>query len=789
MACPSRLASSLSSSVAAAALATSLAAQCEFDWLPGPPARGPYYAVSSILELPNGDLVAGGTFAIADSAFINNIARWDGTTWQPLGSGIGGRVTALAMLPNGDLVAGGFFNSAGGQSVNNIARWDGSSWAPLGPGLDGIVYALLVLPNGTLVVGGWFHNAGATTTHSVAQWDGVSWSPLGNGFPSFDVRSLARMPNGDIIAGGSILQGSTYYGLQRWNGVTWQPVPGLDPSTSSATASVVNAVVVHPGGDLVATGRLFMNGLPTGAVRWNGVAMQSLNPPIYTGGALITRANGDVVIGPGSSWETGLYRWNGAGWTPVAGGPPRAVGFAEDSSGRLLVGAWASSPMQPTVTRFDGVSWQTLGATSPLLNVRAMVRMRNGDVVVGGSFASFGGVAANNLARWNGSVWSPLGRGVDGLVSALAAAPDGDLVVSGNFANAGGAPANRVARWNGQVWSPLAGGLSFAASDLAADASGEVLAIGGGLMRFDGLTWGPLALPPGLFTVAALASLPNGYMAIGGIGTSTSVALVSAGVVTPLPGGPTQVVRLLADSRGGLVARGPTTWRWDGTTWMTLPSVVTASVLNLGELPTGELIASGNWMSLGGAAPSCIYRLRSSGWESFGEVRASSPLLVTASGRGDLFVAGPVHTAGNVVSVGFAHAQPTCPATVSIVGAGCTGGAGPMTLVANNAPWVGDTFTATASSMVPNSLAVQVLGWPAPAQPLPGAHGCVLFVAPIVTDLLLPSSGTATSIWAVPAVPGLAGLQLRLQVVGIELPATGIVLTSTNALDLTVGTL
>jgi hypothetical protein len=61
--------------------------------------------VSSILELPNGDLVAGGTFAIADSAFINNIARWDGTTWQPLGSGIGGRVTALAMLPNGDLVA------------------------------------------------------------------------------------------------------------------------------------------------------------------------------------------------------------------------------------------------------------------------------------------------------------------------------------------------------------------------------------------------------------------------------------------------------------------------------------------------------------------------------------------------------------------------------------------------------------------------------------------------------------------------------------------------------------
>ena len=798
MARPSRLASSLSSLVAAAALATPLTAQCEFDWLPGPGARGPYGTVPAILELPNGDLVAGGQFAIADSAFINNIARWDGTTWQPLGSGIWGyssNVYALAMLPNGDLVAGGLFSSAGGQAVNNIARWDGSSWTPLGPGLDGTVFALLVLPNGDLVVGGWFHNAGATTTHSVARWDGVSWSPLGNGFPSFDVRALARMPNGDIIAGGYILQGSTYYGLQRWDGVLWQPVPGLDPATSSTTASIVSKVAVHPNGDLLATGRFFINGLQTGAVRWNGVAMQSLNPPISIGGALIARATGDVLIGPGSSWETGLYRWNGAGWTPVAGGPPRAVGFAEDSNGALLVGAWPPSPNAPSVTRFDGVSWQTIGGPTPP-DVRAMVRMWNGDVVVGGSFASFGGVAANNLARWNGSVWSPLGSGVDGSVSALAPAPNGDLVVSGSFANAGGAPANRVARWNGQVWSPLAGGLSFAASDLAAGANGDVLAIGGGLMRFDGLTWGPLALPPGLIAVAALASLPNGNMAIGGFapGTGASVALVSSGTITPLPGALNQVRQLLADSRGGLVASdGITTQRWDGTTWTQLPIIFPGfGPSSLDELPNGDLIACGAFLYLGGGAQSSIYRLRSSGWESFGNVRAlvSPMLFVTASGRGEVFVAGAVQSAGSVVSIGFAHGQPTCPAAVSSVGAGCAGAAGPMTLGANNAPWVGSVFTATASSMLTNSLAVQVFGSAAPALPLPAsAPGCSLFVAPIVMDLLLPSGGTATSTWAIPALPSLAGLQLRLQVVGIELTATGIVLTSTNALDLTIGML
>jgi hypothetical protein len=57
-------------------------------------------------------------------------------------------------------------------------------------------------------------------------------------------------------------------------------------------------------------------------------------------------------------------------------------------------------------------------------------------------------------------------------------------------------------------------------------------------------------------------------------------------------------------------------------------------------------------------------------------------------------------------------------------------------------------------------------------------------------DLLLPSAGIATSAWAVPALPSLAGLQVRLQVVGIELGAAGIVrLTSTNALELTIGML
>jgi hypothetical protein len=101
----------------------------------------------------------------------SRIARWNGTSWSALGSGISGlpnftSVNALTVLPNGDLVAGGQFTSAGGVSANGIARWDGTSWSALGSGMGGqypSVYALTTLPNGDLVAGGDFGSVGGVS--------------------------------------------------------------------------------------------------------------------------------------------------------------------------------------------------------------------------------------------------------------------------------------------------------------------------------------------------------------------------------------------------------------------------------------------------------------------------------------------------------------------------------------------------------------------------------------------------------------------------------------------------
>src|SRR5690606_21286078 len=125
----------------------------------------------------------------------HHIAKWNGASWSPLGVGMNHMVRALTVFDDGSgggpaLYAGGEFTSAGGVSTRFIAKWDGSSWSPLGEGLGGgdlpRVFALTVLADGSgggpaLYAGGDFTIAGGVAANRIAKWDGSVWSPLGAG--------------------------------------------------------------------------------------------------------------------------------------------------------------------------------------------------------------------------------------------------------------------------------------------------------------------------------------------------------------------------------------------------------------------------------------------------------------------------------------------------------------------------------------------------------------------------------------------------------------------------------
>src|SRR5439155_6044240 len=117
-------------------------------------------SVFALAVMPNGDLIAGGTFSTAGGSPGNGIARWNGASWTPLGTGVNTpAVNALAVMPGGDLIAGGEFSSAGGvPSTTFIARWNGAAWLSMGATnvFGNAVHGLAVTSAGNLVAGGNF---------------------------------------------------------------------------------------------------------------------------------------------------------------------------------------------------------------------------------------------------------------------------------------------------------------------------------------------------------------------------------------------------------------------------------------------------------------------------------------------------------------------------------------------------------------------------------------------------------------------------------------------------------
>ena len=160
------------------------------------------------LAVSGTNLYVGGSFIRATNGTSTAvsapaIAKWDGSTWWGLGTGMDGTVNALAVSGT-NLYAGGLFTLAGGNSAQNIAKWDGAHWWALGTGMDYTVLALAV--SGTnLYAGGFFNYAtnGTSTAVSadyIASWNGTAWSALGSGMNG-SVYALA-LSDTNLYAGG-----------------------------------------------------------------------------------------------------------------------------------------------------------------------------------------------------------------------------------------------------------------------------------------------------------------------------------------------------------------------------------------------------------------------------------------------------------------------------------------------------------------------------------------------------------------------------------------------------------
>jgi hypothetical protein len=393
----------------------------------------------SVIYADGNDLYVGGSFRRAGNLQTLAIARWDGSQWHALGDGLSGetstaraQVLAITKLWDGSLVAGGDFARSGSQRISNLARWNGTAWEALGDP-DGTVTALLV-DGQRLYVSGGFETIGNQQILLVAWWDGSGWHPMGGDQINGTAMALARFGDG-ILAGGSfdvpISEDFIIRGIALWNGWTWLSVGG---SRGNGLDGSVADLLPDGNGNVYAIGTFSKAGpvaspriaLFTGS-RWQAVLGLPFHPQQQLFYRLAPYQNGTIAI---------------AAVFTVNGQPTGAV--------------FAYNPQDRTAQQLA-----TIGGGFTTRSVFALLYDRDRNYLYcAGNYRTINGDTVGGIAVYDGQQWRSLAGGISsGAIYALALMPDGSLVAGGNFTSIGGTSARSIARWNGTGWEPLAGGV------------------------------------------------------------------------------------------------------------------------------------------------------------------------------------------------------------------------------------------------------------------------------------------------------------------------------------------
>jgi trimeric autotransporter adhesin len=676
------------------------------------------------------DVYVGGDFTTVGNLVANHIAKWNGTAWSTLGTGLGnGNVYALAVAANGDLYVGGSFTQAGTAAAYGMARWNGTGWSALGTGTgtgngtNGTVNALAIADNGDVYVGGAFSVAGGTGASYIARWNGTAWSPLGAGVRSGSVNALVMARNGDVYAGGAFVEagGVPASRIARWNGTAWSAVGG--GVSNGVLGGTVNALAVAGNGDVYAGGYFIEAGgvAANRVARWNGMAWSALGASVANGldnpvFSLFVAVNGDLYVGghftqAGGGGANNIAKWNGAVWSSLGTGT------------RSVVDGGTSGGVN------DGT-------------VNALAAAANGDLYVGGLFLEAGGVRASYVAAWNGTTWSSVGagpgNGVDAGIYALAVAGNGDVYVGGAFTQVGGVPVNRVAKWNGVAWSALGTGASNGFNEvvfaLAVAGNGDIYAGGGftqvggvtvnNVARWNGTSWSALGTGAGNGvdgTVYALAMAGNGSVYVGGYfnragtGVANNIALWNGTAWSPLMTGmgngvDRPVYALAMAGNGDIYAGGDFTQasgitanhiaRWNGTAWSSVgtgaANGVDRYVSALVVAANGDVYAGGNFNRAGVLDAYYIARWNGIAWSALGSgqgISGSSIVTTLAiASTGDVYAGGGFKRADGIVVNQVAKWNGTA---WNALGTGVNGGVNVLATSTTGKVYTGGTFTTT----------------------------------------------------------------------------------------------
>lgn len=369
--------------------------------------------VYSVEQLPDGDLLTGGSFTTFGGVPTGGLVRLnaDGTADTAFQSAIGtgpgsdpnnnGLVHATARLADGDILVGGGFASFNGAPAGGLIRLhnDGSVdtafQANIGTGAYNTVSSVTEpvnhinpLPDGDILVVGYFGVFnGAPAGHL------VRLNPDG----TVDTAFAANIGT----AFGAATDGIVYQSLRLSNGIIL--LAGQFANFNGSPAK--NLVALNPDGTLNAAFQANVGTGLTGATGAASVLHQLPDSTILVGGSFtayngtpatsLVALNPDGTVQPGFLGDVDLGVDSGIkDIVPLSSGATLLVGYSLSVNGAPVNRAVSLNPDGTT----DTVLQSAIGSGPNAIPGTAL-QMADSGILIGGVFTSFDGVPAGRLTR------------------------------------------------------------------------------------------------------------------------------------------------------------------------------------------------------------------------------------------------------------------------------------------------------------------------------------------------------------------------------------------------------
>ncbi len=409
------------------------------DWVQIP--HSPDGEVSQLVtvESPDGPTIyASGEFRSINDVGATNLARWDGETWQDVGTaqtgkGIANGYSMLAVGPEGGALFGDriYVGSTGAADLRAghirlglLASWDGTRWEPLNlPAenrIDSVVGIRMAdLGQGLRLIVATRSQHGGDYFSTVWQFDGRTWTTFGEFLelaPEVCTLMIYDSGNGPepIVAGRFYLSGYGRVGVARFDGERWVPLGGSFDDD----------------------------------VRVLAVCDDGTGPKLYAGGTFSRIDEQEIAA---------LAVWDGTSWSEVGGGlsewsddrQPYVNNIAEiilDGKRQLAVKGNFTVGGEPMwLAAWDGSNWSDLFGIvpTPIREMKSYETPHGLRTVVWDS-------SMDHLSFQRGEEWITVADDLDGYIGDVVFDDMGgvdSLYVVGGFSYLNNTPADGFARF------------------------------------------------------------------------------------------------------------------------------------------------------------------------------------------------------------------------------------------------------------------------------------------------------------------------------------------------------